>query len=328
MYTAQVDLFVKEREKYSDFRIPAMVVSDQGVLYVAFECRQDASDWADIDLCIMKSVDGGVSFQEIKKIYGQGKTMNNPVLFLRGDTLIFMYCQEYKRVFFITSRDGGETWDQPEEITAVFEDMPHTVVATGPGHGIVTQDGTFVAPVWLAYDWEDPTKHYPSYLTTIYSQDGGKTWKHGEKLEAEELESANETAIATLQDGSVLLNIRIRHSEERARFLATSKTGYDGWNYLGLDHRMPDPRCMGSMCNGGGKLFFSNCESVEGRKNLTLKISDDDFATFEARPICDIAAYSEIAYWDNKIFVLYETYLQGPEKRYDHKLHMRTIHLS
>lgn len=327
MCCPEIGLFVKDRETYTDYRIPAMVVSPKGDIYVAFECREEASDWANIDLCILKSTDAGVSFQEIKKIYGHGKTMNNPVLVQQDDAVLFIYCEEYSRVFYIASRDEGNTWSEPQEITSVFDDLEHTVVATGPGHGVVTPEGTIVLPVWLAYDPKDPHAHRPSYLTTLYSQDGGKTWKHGEKLEAEDLVNANETAIVCLDDGSVLLNIRNRHPEKRARFLAVSPNGYDDWTYLGMDDRFPDPWCMGSMCAGDGKVFFCNCESEEGRKNLTLKSGTDGFQTFDRKPVCDLAGYSEIGYWKNNIFVLYETYLMRDEKRCDHKLYLKKINL-
>lgn len=321
----EIAQFVGARETYTDYRIPAMVISDTGDIYIAFECREDASDWANIDLCIMKSTDGGESFREIRKIPGNGKTMNNPVLLWENDKLHFVYCVEYREVYHIVSPDGGNSWTEPQSLTHVFDDMAHTVVATGPGHGVVTADGVMVMPVWLAYDPEDIHAHRPSFVTTLYSCDGGKTWNHGQQLEEAELIHANETAIACLQDGSVLLNIRNRHPDKRMRYLAVSRNGYDDWDYLGMTPYLPDPWCMGSMCNGAGKLFFCNCASEQGRKDLTLRVLGDDLMPVESIKLCDIAGYSEIAYWDGKIYVLYETYLQGEERRYDHKLHLKTV---
>ena len=321
------NLFAEADSEYTDYRIPAMVISPRGVIYVAFECRMDTSDWANIDLRVMKSTDGGASFRQILKVPGQGKTLNNPVLLLDGEILHFVYCLEYRQVYHTVTEDEGDTWCTPREITQVFADLAHTVVATGPGHGIVTADGTFVLPVWLAYDPEDLHAHRPSFVTTLYSRDKGKTWSHGETLEAQDLVNANETAIVSLSNGSVLLNIRNRHPEKRARFLAVSPNGYDHWTCLGMDERFPDPWWMGRMCSGGGNVFFCNCESEEGRKNLTLKCSTDDFASFTKIPVCDVAGYSEIAWWDGCVYVLYESYLQGEERRYDHKLHLKKINV-
>ena len=320
-------MFVEKRSKYTDYRIPAMAISEQGIIYVAFECREDDSDWANIDLRIMKSADNGDSFSEVHKVYGNGKTMNNPVLVVKGDAIHFLYCEEYRRVFHIRSNDEGKSWSKPLELTDIFNDLEHTVVATGPGHGIVTADGTMVVPVWLAYNPEDPYAHKPSHVTTMYSEDDGETWKHGERLEEAELIDGNETTAALLSDGRVLLNIRNRHPKMR-RYLAVSPNGYSDWEYLGHDERFVDPRCMGSMCNGDGQIFFCNCESEKNRERLTLKSSSDDFTTFISQLLCEKAGYSEIAYWKNLIFVLYETYEDFEGNRINHRLHLKKIKLN
>ena len=33
---------------YTDYRIPSMVISPAGEIYVAYECRANSSDWAEI----------------------------------------------------------------------------------------------------------------------------------------------------------------------------------------------------------------------------------------------------------------------------------------
>ena len=99
------NLFVDYESAYTDYRIPAMVISEGGTIYVAFECRENESDWAKIDMRIMRSTDEGVSFQEIKKICGDGETLNNPALIVKGDIVHFLYCKNYRRVFHIQSND-------------------------------------------------------------------------------------------------------------------------------------------------------------------------------------------------------------------------------
>jgi sialidase-1 len=320
-----MNLFEDPKSNYTDYRIPAMVISDGGEIYVAFECRKDDSDWADMDIRILKSEDRGTTFTEIKRICGNGKTINNPVLIADGEIIHFLYCEEYWKVFHIVSTDGGAMWSEPKEITKIFDDLEHTVIATGPGHGIVTADGTLVVPVWLANNPEDLKSHHPSYLTTLYSKDHGETWNHGERLEEETLIEANETAIACLSDGSVLLNIRHCHPDIRARYFASSPNGYSDWSYLGLDKRFPDPKCMGSMCNGVGNLFFSNCESVDDRVNLVVKKSDDDFHTFTSVLVSEKAGYSEVAFWNDELYVLYETSEQKDGHRINHRLHLKKL---
>lgn len=319
------NLFIDKDNAYSDYRIPAMVIDGGGTIYVAYECRADKSDWAQIDIRIMRSMDEGASFQEIHKICGNGETLNNPVLIAKEHTVHFLYCENYRRVFHIQSNDTGETWSEPTEITGIFKELTHTVVATGPGHGVVTLNGTMVVPVWLAYNQEDQLAHKPSFLTTIYSKDNGATWKLGEVIEHENLYDANETAIALTKDGSVIMSVRNRHPEYRLRYWVVSPNGYGDWEHLQFDERFPDPHCMGSLCNGDGKIFFSNCESTDKRANLVVKITDDDFQTFTSIFVSAIAAYSEVAYWNKQLFVVYETYEECEGDRVNHRLHLRKI---
>lgn len=316
-------MFADKNSAYTDYRIPAMVISDEGVIYVAFECRGDKSDWAEIDIRIMKSTDEGASFQEIKKICSNGNTMNNPVLIAKGDTIHFLYCENYRRVFHIVGTDEGNIWSEPREITDIFRDLPHTVVAVGPGHGVVTSDGTMVIPVWLAYNPEDEFAHKPSYLITVYSEDNGETWKRGKVIENEDLFDANETAIGLTKDGSVLMSVRNRHPEHCLRYWVHSPNGYSEWEHLGYDERFIDPRCMGSLCNGGGKIFFSNCESTDERVNLVVKASDDNFKTFTSTLVSENAGYSEVAFWNRELYVLYETAHTCGDERKNHRLHLK-----
>jgi len=319
-------LFVDNNSAYTDYRIPAMVIAENGAIYVAYECREDKSDWAQIDIRIMKSSDSGDSFQEIKKIYGNGETLNNPVLIAKEGAVHFLYCVNYYHVFHIKSEDGGENWSKPNEITEIFNDLTHTVVATGPGHGVVTPAGTMVSPVWLAYNPEDELAHKPSFLTTIYSEDDGKTWKRGEVIEHENLYDANETAIALTKDGSVMMSVRNRHPEYRLRYWVISPNGYSDWEHLQFDKRFPDPHCMGSLCNGDEKIFFSNCESEDKRENLTVKVSEDDFKSFDKFLIrSENTAYSEVAYWNHCLYVVYETFEDCDGDRINHRLHLKKI---
>ncbi|MBQ7485201.1 MAG: exo-alpha-sialidase [Oscillospiraceae bacterium] len=318
-------MFEVEGGSYTDYRIPAMVVSPAGEIFVAYECRTDSSDWAKIDLRVLKSTDGGDHFNQILLLSGDGHTLNNPVLIAKDDTVHFLYCRDYARVFHLQSDDGGAHWREAHELTALFADLDHTVVATGPGHGAITPDGVMVVPVWFAHNPDDPKAHKPSFLTTIYSADGGDTWKRGEVLQHDDLIDANETAIGLTTDGSVLLSIRNRLLEGHLRYWAKSPNGYGAWQYLGRDERFIDPRCMGSLCNGGGRLFFSNCESAEDRINLTVKVSADDFKTFTRIPVSASAGYSEVAYRDGTLYVLYETSDRCGEERKNHRLHWKKI---
>ena len=167
-------LVEKAAGSYTDFRIPGVVATERGTLLRYCECRRDSSDWADIDIKVSRSEDMGKNWEDVLLIKSGGNTMNNPVMFVNGDELIFLYCKNYKEIWKYTSEDDGKSFGYNERVD--FEssvDFFYNVVAVGPGHGIV-HNGRLIVPVWFAYNKEDEKAHAPSLVSTIYSDDGGK----------------------------------------------------------------------------------------------------------------------------------------------------------
>jgi hypothetical protein len=60
------------------------------------------------------------------------------------------------------------------------------------------------------------------------------------------------------------------------------------------------------MTHHNGRIYHSNCDSVQERINLTVKISDDCFKTIHNIYVSNFGGYSDIAVWDDKLFILYE----------------------
>lgn len=296
--------------EYAICRIPGIVCDEKGDLYAYYECRKALSDWAQIDLKIQKSTDGGKVWREVLRIPGNGETLNNPVMFVKDGTLHFLYCENYRRIFAIRS-DDGEAWSEPVELTTVVADVPHSVVALGPGHGIVTLDGTMVVPMWFAQN-EDPKAHSPSFVSFFYSKDGA-SWQVGEQLRIHGLVNPSECALALLPDGWIIMSMR-NESDCRQRCFAVSPTGYDDWDGFQFDERFPDPICQGSMAGTPRILCHINCESsTRERKNLTLKISRNGFASFESHLIAEKGGYADLCIRENKACILYETTTGGWE---------------
>lgn len=160
---------------YTDFRIPGIVATGKGTLLRYCECRKTASDWAEIDIKISRSGDGGATWDTVLMIEGGGNTLNNPVMFVDGELLVFLYCKNYKEIWKRVSTDDGKSFGESERVD--FEsrvDFSYTVAAVGPGHGIVHGD-TLVVPIWFAYNKEDEKRHKPSFISTLYSTDHGKS---------------------------------------------------------------------------------------------------------------------------------------------------------
>lgn len=241
------------------------------------------------------------------------------------------------------SRDDGITWSTPVEITQIFEAFrPHVdwkVLATGPGHGIQLRSGRLVVPVWLAYG--GPRDHHPSVTATIYSDDHGKSWKAGEiavpnrvaagwsvsaegaQREPIEVADPNETMLAELSNGQVLLTTR-NESKASRKLLIYSPDGATNWSQPVFHEQLWEPICMASLLAipAHTVIVFSNPRSlgkdkagkeIPGgrgeRKNLSLSFSQDDGKTWSAPRTLEsgASAYSDLGLLpDGTIVCFYE----------------------
>lgn len=290
---------------YTDFRIPGIVVTEKGTLLRYCECRRSFSDWADIDIKIDRSADMGKNWDTVLLLKSGGDTLNNPVMFVDGEQLVFLYCKNYKEIWKCVSKNDGKSFRETERVN--FEssvDFFYNVVAVGPGHGIA-HNGRLIVPVWFAYNRENEKSHHPSFISTFYSDDRGESWKIGELIFPNELRNPSECALAITAENNFLISIR-HEGETRTRGLAKSKDGISAWRELRFEEKLSDPICMGSMTHQNGRIYHTNCDSAHERKNLTVKISDDCFKSCKSIYVSDIGGYSDIAIWDDKLFVLYE----------------------
>lgn len=308
-------LIEKINTDYNNYRIPGLVMTQNGTLIGYYECRREVSDWAEIDLKIVRSVDKGETWETVKIISGKGHTLNNPVMIPNGNDVHFLYMRNYKELLYCKSEDDGISFPDTDEVKGVFEQggFSYNVAAIGPGHGII-HNGNIIIPVWFAYNEEKPKAHYPSFIASIYSLDGGKSWKMGEIIGKETLINPSECAFAVTKDDKVLISIRNENDDKR-RALSVSDTGYSGWSEPECCENLRDPICQGSMDSENGRIYHINCDNerdgtvvnnATGRLNLTIKISDDYFKTYKSIVVSEVGGYSDIAVHENEIYVLYE----------------------
>ena len=298
----------KANTEYSTCRIPTLVMMENGGLLACYECRKDYSDWAEIDLKIIKSDDGGENWETLKIIQGEGNTLNNPVFIVKGEIVHFLFCKNYKNLYYCRSTDGGISFSTPRDISDVFnrENISYTVIAIGPSHGIV-HNGNLLAPVWFAYDETDLQAHKPSFIATIYSEDGGETWCLGERIGEEFFVNPSECSLAVNKENKVVISIRNENGDHFHSFrgFAKSKTGYSEWENIVLRENMRDWICQGSMCAENEKLYHVNCVG-EARTRLTLKISGDDFETYQRVLVDEVGGYSDFTVKGGVAYILYE----------------------
>lgn len=295
----------KANGEYTDFRIPGMIVTENGTLLRYCECRRSRGDWADIDIKICRSDDMGITWQTVLVINSEGNTLNNPVMFADGKQLVFLYCKNYREIWKLVSDDDGKSFCHKERV--VFEHDIHffyNVVAIGPGHGI-KHNGRLLVPIWFAINSEDPKSHHPSCISTLYSDDHGKSWHIGELIYKDTLINPSECSLAVTKDQEILMSVR-HEGAEKKRGLIKSFDGISAWNSLCFEQNLSDPICMGSMTYENGSIYHINCDSETERKNLTIKISDDCFKTCRSIIVSEKGGYSDIALHNSKLYVFYE----------------------
>jgi sialidase-1 len=289
-------------EIYSQCRIPGIVITEKGTLLAYYECRRSNSDWADIDIKIIRSTDEGDTWQTVTVISGNGNTLNNPVMFVKGEELHFLFLKNYKTMFHCVSTNDGQDFSVPEEKT-IDCGFFYNAVAVGPGHGII-HGGKMIVPVWFAQNKEDTKAHHPSVIATLHSTDGGK-WFLGELIGRDILVNPSECALVATADDRVLISIR-NENDCRQRAFALSDDGVGNWKNIFFHPKMPDPVCMGSMCCEGGKIYHINCASHTHRENLTVKISKDNFKSFKSIFVDTPGGYADIAVKNDTMYILYE----------------------
>ncbi len=330
---------------YAHYRVPAIAVSPAGTVMVVVEARASASgDWGLQDILMRRSRDGGITWDGPRKMVdlkepqetneaalAQGlaepgvTTYNNIVPIVDPDENVvhFLFCSSYGRAYYMRTDDDGETFTDPVDITATFEQFRNEydwkVIATGPGHGIKHSGDRLIVPVWLS-DGTGGHAHRPSIVSTIYSDDGGRTWERGDVVVRHpQLKNPSETLAAELPDGTVMLNIR-NESPEHRRAVTVGPDGATGWSELRFDEALFEPICMGSLLRVGDALVFANPDSKEPRDpenpdgnwkrhNLTVRLSEDSGATWPYKRVIEpgVSGYSDLAADpDGNVYCVYE----------------------
>ncbi|MDB6058825.1 MAG: nedA [Verrucomicrobiales bacterium] len=297
-FLAQSNLFEAHKDGIALYRIPGIVVATNGAVLVYCEARKNSSsDWADSEVWMRRSTNGGVSFDGPKKIAHVGKrlertaiglvrkkgsaedqTVNNPVAIVDRQTgaIHFIYCVNYDRCFYMRSDDNGATFSQPADIRATFDAFrpgyDSRVIAAGPGHGIQLKSGRLLAPVWLS---TGDKGHSPSVTATIYSDDHGASWHPGDIAlpSRPEWMNPNEAMAVELANGSVMLNVRTSALKNR-RLVTISPDGTTHWSVGVLNEELVEPVCMASIVrlslapqSDKNRLLFSNPDNLEPAKD-------------------------------------------------------------
>jgi len=329
-------IFKKGDHGYACFRIPAVVVTNDGSILAFAEGRKKScSDTGNIDIVLRKSKDNGLTWSDLKVIWDDGENVSgNPapvVDEITGDIHLLTTWNNGKdhesriidgtsinsrEIFHQVSVDDGETWSTPNNISKSVKLPNWTWYATGPVHGIQLKNGDSKGRLIIPCDHiEAESKKYYSHV--IYSDDHGKTWKLGGRTPKDQV---NECTIVELHNGNLMLNMRnYKRNELQARQVAISTDGGLTWENQRIDTGLPEPRCQGAILGverrGENILLFTNPANSDKRMNMTLSISRSEGSNWGEKIIIfkDHAAYSDLTELKNgKIFVIYEAGYESP----------------
>ena len=308
------DVFVSGTEDTHTFRIPALLKTRSGDILALCEARRaNGADHGDIDLVLRRSTDGGRTWSGMQVIADNGThTMGNPapVLDERTGTIWLPFSQDNKRVLLISSRDDGKTWSKPRDVTQDVLPKDWHWVGPGPGHGIQlllgAHAGRLVVPCWAGVERDVPFGATQlSYV--IYSDDGGRNWKHGRPAT---INHSDECQVVELKDGRLYMNARSRMGKRRRAF-CFSQDGGQTWSPIRNDPAMPERSCQGSTIRlGPGLIGVAHPLDEQARRKLTVRASRDECRTWPVSRVVDAgaAAYSDmVVNQRGEVLVAYES---------------------
>jgi sialidase-1 len=322
-----VDVYVAGGGPYHTYRIPSVILTPKGTLLAFAEGRRaSAADAGDIDLVLRRSSDLGRSWSTTHVVGDNGpNTFGNPcpVVDTRTGTIWLLTTHNLgtdreqdiiagtgkgtRSVWVLKSDDDGRTWSAPVDITSSVKRPDWTWYATGPGVGIQTRSGRLVIPANHA---ESGTGVHRSHI--VYSDDRGSSWTLGASAD----EGTNESQVAELADGRLMLNMRNHPPKpENFRMIATSGDEGRTLSRAQPDRTLVEPPAQASLLRFStartldrNRLLFSNPASAR-RERLTVRVSYDEGVTWPTARAIDEgpAAYSSLVVLpDHSIGLLYE----------------------
>ena len=346
----QKDVFIAGLDGIREYRIPALVTTTKGTLLALCDARVEKPGDApnNIDLVLKRSVDHGETWSRMTVVvdFPGHQAACDPCMLVDRQTGTIWVIYDHiwpnlealekanrtlpegvepgskGRVIMlhvIVSKDDGQTWSQPRDITSLLSQPGWIAVMAAPGMGIQTRDGRLVVPCYSRRI--QGSNHQGDYSSVAYSDDRGKTWKMGSGAGP----ATNECQVVELPDGQLMLNMRSYHGNG-CRAVATSKDGGETWSELTHHTSLVEPRCQagfiryaaGARVDSRNRLLFSNPAHRKERVNMTVRLSHDSGKTWPVSKVIHSgpSAYSCLTVLeDGSVGLLYENGNDTPYER-------------
>lgn len=323
------------------FRIPGLVTTNKGTLLGVYDVRYNSSvDLQEhIDIGLSRSIDGGKTWEKMRLPLAFGEygglpaaqngvgdpsilvdTKTNTIWIVAawthgmGNQRAWWSSQQgmdvnhTAQLVLVKSTDDGKTWSEPVNITEQVKHPEWYFLLQGPGRGITMEDGTLVFPI--QYIGKDRIPN----AGIMYSKDRGETWT----IHNHARTNTTEAQVAEVVPGTLMLNMRDNRGGSRAVY-TTSDLGMTWKEHESSRTALPEPVCMASLISvkaadnvlGKDILIFSNPNTTNARKNITIKISFDGGNTWAHQLLLDEGenwGYSCLTMVDKEtIGILYES---------------------
>ena len=323
------------------FRIPGLVTTNKGTLLGVYDVRYNSSvDLQEhIDIGLSRSIDGGKTWEKMRLPLAFGEYgglpaaqngVGDPSILVdtKTNTIWIVAAWTYgmgnqrawwssqqgmdvnhtAQLVLVKSTDDGKTWSEPINITEQVKHPEWYFLLQGPGRGITMEDGTLVFPI--QYIGKDRIPN----AGIMYSKDRGETWT----IHNHARTNTTEAQVAEVVPGTLMLNMRDNRGGSRAVY-TTSDLGMTWKEHESSRTALPEPVCMASLISvkaadnvlGKDILIFSNPNTTNARKNITIKISLDGGNTWTHQLLLDEGenwGYSCLTMVDKEtIGILYES---------------------
>lgn len=329
----QITLWDADVDPLENYHVHGLTVLPDDTVLAATEGRYETCDAGRRDILVRRSTDGGRTFGPTLTVIPSpnGESWGNPTFVVdrtTGEVFLFYMLSlrlpentscsgDIGDLYVTSSTDGGQTWAEGRSISGLFDHFPYewALHGPGPGHGIQLTSGRLLLNVAHRRVIVGNTVNERYYgVSTIYSDDHGRTWTAGGAVPVSIPYPLNEARLVERSDGTVLVNARASSGGNRQRIVSVSDDGGTTWSDPKLDgatgvfNAVDASLLRYSGGPGSGELsrvLFSRPDAPV-RRNLTVSVSYDDANSFDFSRVVttDRAYYSDLARLSDGTIVL------------------------